>query len=77
VGGQVGLHGGTETEPARQHQAALRPAEDPGNGAQVFDGGGFLARGGRLPMFSAAISAITVDSQKYCSKPSVPYTRSR
>ena len=31
----------------------------------------FLREAGRLPMFSAAISEITVDSQKYCSKPSV------
>ena len=46
MGGQIGLHGGTETEPARQHQAALRPAQDPGNGAQILDGRGFLARGG-------------------------------
>ena len=31
----------------------------------------FLREAGRLPMLSAAISLITVDSQKYCSKPSV------
>jgi hypothetical protein len=37
----------------------------------------FLREAGRLPMLSAAISAITVDSQKYCSKPGVSYTIAR
>jgi hypothetical protein len=43
----------------------LRPGEHPGDRPQVLDGDVlFLREAGRLPMLSAAISAITVDSQK-------------
>ena len=31
----------------------------------------FLREAGRLPILSSAISLMTVDSQKYCSKPGV------
>ena len=39
-----GLHRAAKTVPSRQHQPALRPAEHPGNGAEVLDLAGFLAR---------------------------------
>ena len=42
---QPGIHGAAEAIPARQHQTALRPAEDPRNRAQVLDAVGWLARG--------------------------------
>ena len=61
---QPRLHRGAEAVPAGQHQTALRPAEHPGNRAQVFDAPRFLREAGRLPMLSLAISVITVDSQK-------------
>ena len=38
------VHGRAEAVPARQGQAALAPAEAPGNGAQVLDALGRLAR---------------------------------
>src|SRR5437868_11927112 len=37
----------------------------------------FLRDAGRLPIFRLAISPITVESQKYRSKPAVSYTRFR
>ena len=43
--GEIPFDGRPETVPARQHQAALRPAEDPGDGSQVFDPVRGLARG--------------------------------
>ena len=42
---QVRLHRRAEAAPARQADAALAPGESPGDGAQVFDGAGGLARG--------------------------------
>ena len=43
--GEPLLHRAAEAVPARQHQPALRPAEHPGDGAQVLDRAGLLARG--------------------------------
>ena len=61
-----------EPVPARQHQPALRPAEHPGDRAQILDALPKLcAMTGRLPMLRLAISPITVDSRKKSSKPSV------
>src|SRR6266566_7275684 len=37
----------------------------------------FVRDAGRLPMFSVEISVMTVDAQKYSSKPWVSYTRAR
>ena len=63
--GEPGLDRRAEAVPARQHQAALRPAEHPGDRAQVLDAPRVCLReAGRLPMFSSAISPIDVDSQK-------------
>ena len=39
------VHRATQAEPARQRDAALPPAERPGNGAQILDAGQRLARG--------------------------------
>ena len=45
MGLQIAVDRRAEAVPAGQHQPALRPAEHPGNGAQVFDALGRLARG--------------------------------
>ena len=42
--GEPGLDGAGKSVPAGQQHAALRPAEHPGNGAQVLDPPGGLAR---------------------------------
>jgi hypothetical protein len=62
--GEEGAHRAAEAVPARQHQAALRPAEHPRNRAQVLDGGALLARGRAAADVERGDLAITVDSQK-------------
>ena len=58
-----------ESVPARQQQPALRPAEHPGNRAQVLDALRGLRDAGRLPMLSSAISAIGVVVREILDEP--------
>ncbi len=59
------LDRGAEAVPARQHQPALRPAEHPGNGAQILDLAGLLARRrAAADVAASTISVMTVEPQK-------------
>jgi hypothetical protein len=68
---EEGVHGGAEAEPSGQHDAALRPGENPRNRAQVLDRLRGLRDAGREPMLSSAISRIGVVARKYSTKPGV------
>ena len=62
--GDPGLEGGAEAEPAGQHQAALRPAEHPGNGAQMLDLPRLGARGRPAADVERRDLGETVEPQK-------------
>ena len=62
---EPGLHRGAEAVPARQHQPALRPAEHPGNRAQILDArASSCATPAGCRCSALAISVMTVDAQK-------------